>query len=408
MLKRWLRSLFQTISPESGRPRSATVRLALEALEPRQLLSATSAPAINLDVWAESNLRNASLQVLVDDRLTDQSIDRADMLAVFEHIKSDGVIRGDELRDVRRLVAAGAALQMPADVKNLASKVVNGNPANARYHGQVLGNLYAGASSSRLTNLVDKWFLGGDHPVARTAYEYVSAPLFVDGISFGDVRQGRAPDCWLLAGLAEIAARNPGIIQDMFSDNGDDTFTVRFFRGRVAEFVTVDKFLPDGYASVTHSDADGHWSDELWVPLAEKAYAQVSESGWNGRPRSNSYASLSYGYVSQAVRTITGQPALMWSQLSFTTVVNHWNAGAFLGFSSRYSAAALDVNGIVHGNGKRAGAHAYAVIDYDAATRRFEIFNPWGYDNGAAPARQWLTWRQIVQSFANWDGVAAR
>lgn len=40
-------------------------------------------------------------------------------------------------------------------------------------------------------------------------------------------------------------------------------------------------------------------------------------------------------------------------------------------------------------------------------SRRFEIFNHWGYGNSTAPASQWLTWRQIVESFADWDGVAA-
>ena len=55
---------------------------------------------------------------------------------------------------------------MPGYVETLAGDVVNGNIANAHYQGQSLGNLAAGDPASKLTELVDKWFLGMDHPAA--------------------------------------------------------------------------------------------------------------------------------------------------------------------------------------------------------------------------------------------------
>ena len=77
-----------------------------------------------------------------------------------------------------------------------------------------------------------------DHPAADTAYSPVSGSLFgANGPSYLDVHQGAVGDCWLMASLAEVAARNPSDIQNMFTDLGSTTengsvvelYKVRFF-----------------------------------------------------------------------------------------------------------------------------------------------------------------------------------
>jgi hypothetical protein len=62
-------------------------------------------------------------------------------------------------------------------------------------------------------------------------------------LSYQDVNQGNLGDCYLLASLAGTAYRTPSTIQNMFTDNGDGTFTVRFLRNGVANYVTVDRLL---------------------------------------------------------------------------------------------------------------------------------------------------------------------
>ena len=130
-----------------------------------------------------------------------------------------------------------------------------------------------------------------DHPAADTAYSPVSGSLFgANGPSYLDVQQGALGDCWLLASLAEVAARDPSDIRNMFTYDGTTMengsvvglYTVRFFDNAGApEYVTVDTELPSG----------GGYYDQpvngvLWVALAEKAYAEANGAGIRHHPAS--------------------------------------------------------------------------------------------------------------------------
>ncbi len=91
--------------------------------------------------------------------------------------------------------------------------------------------------------LVNKWFLGLDRPIDDQAYQYVSGSLYQNGVAATDVAQGDTGDCYLMASLAAIAKTSPATIQNMIHDNGDGTFTVRFYN-KVADYVTVDRYFP--------------------------------------------------------------------------------------------------------------------------------------------------------------------
>src|SRR6185295_16180121 len=111
---------------------------------------------------------------------------------------------------------------------------------------------------------------------------------------------------------------------------------------------------------------------ELWVALAEKAYAQVSEFGWSQPGRSqNAYASLDGGYIFAALGHITGSTTSAFTMTSagFQSFVNAWNGGKLIGFASYATTQAG--SGVV-------GGHAYAVIGYNAANQTVTLFNPWG------------------------------
>ena len=218
-------------------------------------------------------------------------------------------------------------------------------------------------------------------PMADTAYSPApaSAPLFNSGgPSYLDVEQGAVGDCWLMASLAEVAARDPQDIRNMFTydgtivDNGATVglYTVRFFNTNgAAVSVEVDTELPSGgayYDRVTNG--------VLWVALAEKAYAEANGAGivTTQHVGSDSYAALDGGDPSWALQAITGKPASDYS-INPANIAAAWNAGQLIVLGSSPNAG----DNLIVGDSN--GTHAYAVISYNASSSTpFELYNPWG------------------------------
>ena len=91
-----------------------------------------------------------------------------------------------------------------------------------------------------------------------------------------------------MASLAEVAARDPQDIRNMFTydgttvDNGATVglYSVRFFSSNGSAFyVEVDTELPSGGEYYDHVDND-LGTQALWVALAEKAYAEANGLGY--------------------------------------------------------------------------------------------------------------------------------
>jgi hypothetical protein len=142
------------------------------------------------------------------------------------------------------------------------------NP-NTTYQFQVGAQMTAGtkqgAGQASWSNIVTaETGTGLALPTAATAYSnfgtasYGGSLFGKNGPSYLDVQQGTAADCWLLASLAEVAARDPQDIQNMFSwagtavdQNGTvNLYTVRFYDSKgVAEYVGEDAELPAGGAT---------------------------------------------------------------------------------------------------------------------------------------------------------------
>src|SRR6185295_5802927 len=106
------------------------------------------------------------------------------MMAIFDAVADGNVIDVYEFRDIEDIVG-NAEVSMPAYVRNLADKVINGDMANTRFQGEwTEGNIEPGSTFTRLDNLVDKWFLGLDRPATPYEYQYIQGSLFQDGISY--------------------------------------------------------------------------------------------------------------------------------------------------------------------------------------------------------------------------------
>jgi hypothetical protein len=355
--------------------------------------------------WFDLNISDLALRSLArQDVNRDHVLNRADMLAIFGEVEQDGKVTSNEFSDLKHIVGNTSYFVGIDYVDVLASDVVNGNAANAHYLGSTLGNLAAGASSSQLVKLVDKWFLGEDHPALTPGwgltYQTAAGSLFPHAPTYADVHQGIIGDCYLLASLGEVALVNPRVITHMFIVNGDGTYTVRFYHNNVADYVTVDSQLPANrsgtylYANLgqnIHST-----STPLWVALVEKAYAQMDESGWLradvGDKGHNSYDALSGGYMFDALHQVTNQPTGYYyvDQTKFTSL---YNSGKLITFGSVDNPADKSV----------VGDHAYAVLSYNTKTQQVTLFNPWGLNNGSAPGTVTLTFAQLKNDFGDME-----
>ena len=256
------------------------------------------------------------------------------------------------------------------------------------------------AAVSRIQNSMEVWWVGPNgsvqdayyydasgvalaNPAAATGYSPApaGAPLFNNGgPSYLDVEQGAVGDCWLMASLAEVAARDPQDIRNMFTYDGTTVvngatvglYSVRFFRSNgSASYVEVDTELPSGGEYYDHVDNDLGTS-ALWVALAEKAYAVADGLGYvtTSNEDQDSYSALDEGWPSWALQAITGRPAGDYS-INSTNLVSDWNSGDLIVLCTSTPTSSFIV-----------GSHCYAVVGYNASSSQpFEVFNPWGTDS---------------------------
>ena len=365
---------------------------------------APPSPPSPVSNWFTANVQDAALRALGSTLYADSIISRADIIALFDSAEDNGNVDSTELTDLRAIVANTTLFAGAEHVWKLASYVVSANPANGMYQNTSLGSLAAGSSAAHLDKLVSKWFYGSDRPTASGTYRQFTGQLFVNGASYTDVRQGSVGDCYFVAALAEAAQHNPALINNMFIVNGDGTYTVKFFNGGQAYYVTVDSYLPtDANGQAIYAARGTMYNNsgaELWTVLAEKAYAQLNAMGWSraGMTGSglNSYNAISGGYIFAALGHVTGQATVAFamtnSTSSFQQFVWAHNAGKMIGFASKSTPASSSV----------VGGHAYMVVGYDARFQRVQLANPWGPEYGILT----LTWAQVQQNFQYFDRTA--
>jgi hypothetical protein len=362
--------------------------------------------------WYSSNLSDAGIIGEARYFAADGQLSRNDMMGTLREAEHDSGIDATELTDLRKLVSDRRSL-MPDYVYNLSNKIVNSDPANTR---SGIGNLFAGSSNTQMETLIGKWFLGNDRPTASGTYQFVSGSLFQNGISYQDVNQNGVGDCYFLSGLAETAFRSSSTISSMFIDNHDNTYTVRFFNNGVADYVTVDRYLPTSGGNAIYAGWGGgsntSSTNELWVGLAEKAYAQINQSGWLGRDNTNSYAGIDHGNSYNTMREITGRNtegrgipgvSLLGIPLEKSILISSFNDGKLVTLGTK------DFNLT---NSSVVADHEYALVGYNSSTDKFKLFNPWGVNGGSSsgqfkPGIIELTWNELVGNFDYWNRTVA-
>ena len=370
--------------------------------------SGTAIGSATFGIVAQAGLQDPSISQLVYNLAADGSISRTDMMSILRSTGSDGVVSALELGDLKYIISNATYFNIAPYVQTLAGNVVQGNRANATYLGLPAGNLSAGSTASLLTSLVDKWFLGTDLPVltgAGIAYQWAAGKLFNGNPLSTDQRQGQLGDCYFIASLGALAANDPQAITNMFIDNGDNTYTVRFYTGNYGAFYLPDGTISDGFTTglgtadyvtvneqlPTYSNGMFAYSNyglsinstsaPLWIALAEKAYAQWNQTGRSGRDGTNSYAGIEGGWMATVNAQILGYNASDYMMTSATkqTLVNALSTNQSVTIGTKPTAG----SGLV-------GSHAYSVTGYNPATDTFTLYNPWGT---AHPGP--LTWSQL-------------
>jgi hypothetical protein len=294
-----------------------------------------------------------------------------------------------------------------------------GSPSVWQYTGQ--GSNWTPLTGTSLQTALAAWQLGLGHPMAATAYSPASGTLFgPSGPSYLDVQQGQVGDCWLMASLAETAARMPADINSMFIydgttvENGSTVgvYSVRLYTSSgVAQYVTVDTELPSGGSYYDRpvggpGAINGASSPVLWVALAEKAYAEANGAGYvtTGNEYCNAYDATNGGWPRWALQAITDLPAGHYS-FNTTNLASDWNAGKLVVLNTTTPSSSYIV-----------APHCYALVNYvSSSPTPYQVFNPWGTDaNGWAPGfsgtvygRFWATSSFMSQNFSTEDFAGA-
>ena len=344
-------------------------------------LSATSSV---INDWFSQNLRDTGLINTARSLAADNNLSRNDMIAIFRNAEDGGVVDATEVIDLRTIVNNYARFNMADYVRYLSTQVTNPLSVNM--------------SDTALEGLIGRQFFGTVAPInnfrdtsdnTTTTFTYVAAQGTLFGSSgranIGDIDQGGIGDCAFLAALGATVNSRPDIISNMIIDNGDNTYTIRFYLGTgstvTAEYVTVDRRLATSGGNLFLAAADGsrnpnNSNNVLWAPLVERAYAQWREWRESGTSGDSGYTIIGNGdYITRPMEYITGRSSISYntSSVTFSQIQTALSSNQVV-TAGRYEQT--DSTYIVHG-------HAYSVTSAYINSRgeqRVIVRNPWGVD----------------------------
>ena len=385
--------------------------------------------------------------------ITDNKISFTEMLNILTDSANSG-LSTVEFQDLQKIYVADVFES--EYLKYLMHSSLTDNPSNYYFWGGATSvnnvtslNTEAPLSENDANKLIGKWFLGTDLPMPISggdtatgqaadgiyAYNTSSGSLFVDGISYTDVNQGYAGTCYAIAAFLAAARTNPSIIENMFIENPNGTYGVKFYFDGEPVYTTINNELPVTYSGsqqiVFAGNSSKNLNGETWVTQLEKAYAQVNsqvnlkdQSNWNDSPTlRNSYQFMEGGLA---------YPLKQMTNLSFDYFTcKNWYFGESNShkYSSNFSDLKSDVikalndGGIgwiafwgnsynADGKQEAVGGHAFALQSYDSATDTFLIENPWGgpgsYYHSSFNVKLEDLWEQCTPAIAITSPAAAK
>jgi hypothetical protein len=273
------------------------------------------------------------------DYQSDGSISRKDMLGIFSDASIDYTsLSNTAITSLKTLVDNGPTVLMPDYVQFLGAKVMAAT-TNTQTFKQNVENFFLGLDRPDGHGSLDDGIYVDGKLVDR--YVQVKLPLWNSYPSPRDVEQSHGDhSSWLLTGLEEVAWRKRADIMSMFIDNGDNTYTVRFYSQKDGSplYVTVDNYLWSGIEEL------GSASRVLWPALVVKAYAQANAYGGLlpslDASGANSYKALGEltgdanftgpAHPGWAWEAITGLRSPEYHGMSQEPIVNAWSEGQYV------------------------------------------------------------------------------
>jgi hypothetical protein len=351
-----------------------TQSLAIESAPP-------TVPNPPIQDWFSASLKDLENIDLVRTSAKDGKLDRNEVLAILKGMEDGGVVDGSELSDLKSLIATNdpTFFTMSESVRYLADKIAIESAPNS--------------TIDQFEYAIGKWFKGTVAPTAKfngttIQYDRITGSLFgkSNEARIGDIDQGQLGNCVLLSSLAATFAPQSNdagnssskTINDMLIDNGDNTYSVRFFnQNNQAEWVTVDNRLAKEAPGMFRASKNGG----LWVPIIEKAYAQWFEFN-RGSSTKTGWEIIGNGdFYSVGLQRITGR-----------TNQSYWKSESNDYSFTLIKDALARGQAIIAGNAQDAKfitGHAYSVTNAyldSNGKERVVVRNPWGIDKDYSKA----------------------
>ncbi|MGJ4887233.1 C2 family cysteine protease [Bradyrhizobium sp. HKCCYLR20261] len=389
-------------------------------------VAATTATKSTVPAWVNT-LTNAQIKADMTAAITNGTVTYAGLLKVFTDVDATLAatktkLSASQFADLKTIAAnLNNGVSTSSYLTYVTQAFVNGNAGNATWTGGAassvaLGNLATGSTELQFAELIGKWFLGTDLPSSKVilgstqfsvSYSNSTKPLFsAAGASMNDINQGYLGDCYLLAGLAEVAYKEQSVISSMFTSNGNGTYGVRFYVNGTARYVTVNTALANGGTIFNNGGS------AIWASLAEKAYAELQASGvytGNSINYGNSYTTIGNGGAPQiALEAITGATQITdframggsWGKVVYNSsfgVTNYTTGNSTSGVLATIAASLAAGDDVIlssYTNAKDSTGkttlvanHAMSIYGYNSATGMLQVRNPWG----SAAGQYWQT-----------------
>ena len=363
--------------------------------------AAVSTLTVGASSGVASRLVDPGIAADVSTLTVNNSLSYNAMLTILQDAAVGGMTstKFSTLQTLASMLNQPNGLTVSSYVQQIADDVINGNSANAVWNGgssstTTLGNLSATSTQTQVNELIGKWFLGTDLPSlnvsgigeSNLSPSYKASTLSLYGASgtpsYLDVNQGYLGDCYFVAALGETALKDPSLIENMITSDGNGTYSVCFYVNGQPDYVTVNSQLPvmgGGYSWANGSTLEFANGPVEWVALVEKAFAELNgqsaAASYGGHPTGDAYENINGGtaislseITDQSFNTYNLAPNESTATLSslMSTLSSDWAAGDEIILSTPNA-----------DNGDLVGDHMYTVTGVNAAAGTISIQNPW-------------------------------